>query len=94
MWCISSSEIEAFLGGIDTYWAEEIRTGAAHRSIRTLDFSKKLYFLFNWMSLKAARARYPFSFANLYHLSRRPLPCFFWIAILSWYEDGRSGASM
>jgi hypothetical protein len=31
--------------------------GAAHRSIRTRDFSKKLYFLFNWISLKAERAR-------------------------------------
>lgn len=31
--------------------------GAAHKSIRTLDFSRKLYFLFSWISLKAARAR-------------------------------------
>jgi hypothetical protein len=31
--------------------------GAAHRSIKTRDFSKKLYFLFNWINLKAERAR-------------------------------------
>ena len=31
--------------------------GAAHRSIQHLALSKKEYFLFSWMSLKAERAR-------------------------------------
>lgn len=56
--------------------------GAAQRSSRTLLFSRKPYFLLSWISLKAARARYPFSLASLYHLSRRPFPCFFWIAMI------------
>lgn len=56
--------------------------GAAQRSSRTLLFSRKPYFLLSWISLKAARALYPFSFASLYHLSRRPFPCFFWIAMM------------
>jgi hypothetical protein len=47
--------------------------GAAHRSMTTLDFSRKLYFLLSCMSLKAALARYPFSLARRYHLSRRPV---------------------
>jgi hypothetical protein len=55
--------------------------GAAHRSMTTLEFSRKLYFLLSCISLKAALARYPFSLARRYHLSSRPFPCFFWIAI-------------
>ncbi len=65
--------------------------GAAQRSRTTLLFSRKPYFLLSWISLKAARARYPFSLASLYHLSRRPLPCFFWIAILSGGEGSGAG---
>ena len=35
--------------------------GAAQRSIQHFAVSRKLYFLFSWMSLKAERARYPCS---------------------------------
>ena len=35
--------------------------GAAHRSIVHLAFSRKPYFLFSWINLKAERARYPCS---------------------------------
>jgi hypothetical protein len=62
-------------------WDRGLTPGAAQRSNKTLLFSKKPYFLFSWISLNAALARYPFSLANLYHLSKRPLPCFFWIPI-------------
>jgi hypothetical protein len=39
--------------------------GAAQRSMQHRADSKKAYFLFNWMSLNAERARYPCSLENI-----------------------------
>ena len=49
--------------------------GAAQRSIKTWAFERKLNCRFNWMSLKAERARYPCCLARAYHLS--PVLCAF-----------------
>jgi len=39
--------------------------GAAQRSMQIFAFWRKLYFLLIWISLKAARERYPCSLARL-----------------------------
>jgi hypothetical protein len=38
--------------------------GAAHRSSKTPHLERKSYFLLSWISLKAARERYPCSLAR------------------------------